>query len=79
MAGVNVGQLQPLKLDAEQVGQSLKWKKCFFHTVTNAINVLQAFIYKSVKTGLFFKSITAPLVAKFNTLMPVSTLKYQVL
>ena len=31
--------------------------------VANSINVLQAFIYKSVKTGLFLKSFEATSVA----------------
>ena len=43
--------------------------------VANAINVLQACIYKSVKTGLFLKSLIAPRVAKFNMLMLVFTFK----
>ena len=47
--------------------------------VTNALNVLQACIYKSVKTGLFLKSIIAPRVVKFNILMPIFAFKYQVL
>ena len=47
--------------------------------VTNAINVLQACIYKSVKTGLYLKSIVDPHVVKFIMLMPVFTINYQVL
>ena len=47
--------------------------------VTNAINFLQACIYKPVKTGLFLKSIINLCVIKFNMLMPVFTCKYQVL
>ena len=42
--------------------------------VTNAINILQACIYKSVKFGLFLKSIKTPCVVKFTVLMPVSLL-----
>ena len=45
--------------------------------IANAINVLKACIYKSVKTGLILKS--APCVNKFNMLMLVFTLKYIVL
>ena len=41
--------------------------------VTAAINILQASIYKSVKTGLFFISIVAPRVVKFNIQMSVFT------
>ena len=47
--------------------------------VTNAINILQACIYKSVKTGQFLKTIISPYVVKFNLLMLVFTLNYQVL
>ena len=47
--------------------------------VTNAINVLQVCIYKSVKTGLFLKLNIAPRVVKNNMLMPVFTFKHQVL
>ena len=43
--------------------------------VANAINILQACIYKSVKTGLFLKAIIASHVVKFNMLMLVSNLK----
>ena len=44
--------------------------------VANAINVLQACVYKSVNTGLFLK----PLVAKsFNKLMHIFSFKYKVL
>ena len=41
--------------------------------VANAIKVLQACIYKSVKTGPFFKSLFASRIVKFNMLMPVFT------
>ena len=47
--------------------------------VPNDINVLQACICKSVKTGLFLKSIEAARVNKYNMLMLFFTLKYQVL
>ena len=39
--------------------------------VANAINVLQACIYKSVKTGPFLKSLIAPRNVKSNMLLPV--------
>ena len=44
--------------------------------VTNVINALQACIYKSVKTGIFLKSIIAPRAVKFNKLIPVFTFEY---
>ena len=44
--------------------------------VANAINVLQALIYKSVKTGLLLRSLIASRAVKFNILMPVFTFKY---
>ena len=47
--------------------------------VANAINVLQACICKSLKTGPFLKPLIAPHIVKFNMLMPVFTIKYQVL
>ena len=47
--------------------------------VTSAINILQACISKSVKTGQFLKSIIDKHIAKINMLMPVFTIKYQVL
>ena len=46
--------------------------------VADAIIVLQACIYKSVKQALSLKSILAPRVVKFNLSMRVFTLKYQV-
>ena len=36
-------------------------------------------IYKSVKTGLFLKSLNAPCVVNINLLLLVFTLKHQVL
>ena len=41
--------------------------------VANAINVLQACIYKYVKTGPFLKSLIVPHIVKFNILMPAFT------
>ena len=40
--------------------------------VANAIKLLQACIYKSVKTGLFLTSLVATSVVKFMLLMNVS-------
>ena len=37
--------------------------------VANAINVLQACIYKSVKTGIFIKSFVDPNVVYFQIVM----------
>ena len=45
--------------------------------VTNALSILQACIYKSVKTGLFLKPFIDTRVVKFNKMMPVFTFKYQ--
>ena len=44
--------------------------------VNNATNVFQACIYKSVKRGLFLKSIVAPRIVKFKILIPVFTFKF---
>ena len=46
--------------------------------LAQAINIFQACIYKSVKTGLFLKSNVAPRLVKFNMLLPVFTFKYHV-
>ena len=46
---------------------------------TNAINILQACIYKFVKTGQFLGSMKKTCVVKFNILMLVFTFKYELL
>ena len=45
-------------------------------SVANSIKVLQAFIYKSINSGLFFKSFVATMlsnVVKFDVFMIVFT------
>ena len=64
---------------AKQQAQTANREAEGSHPVTNAIKVLQACIYKSVKRGLFLKSIIVPHVVKFNMLMLVFTFKHQVL
>ena len=55
------------------------WPVFELQPVANAINVLQACIYKSVNIGLFLKSLVATNLVKFNKRMLVFTLKYEVL
>ena len=43
------------------------------------MKVLQVFIYKSVKTGLFLKLTTATSIFEFNKIMLVFTFKTKVL
>ena len=46
------------------------------YPLTNAMKVLQACTYTSVKRGLFLKSIVAPRIVKFKILIPVFTFKF---
>ena len=52
----------PLPLEAHRAGGELQ-------PGPNAINILQACIYKSVNTGLFLKSLLAPSIVKLNVAM----------
>ena len=45
------------------------WIRLFLSPVANAINVLQAFIYKSVNTGIFLIPLVATSIVEFKLLI----------